>query len=260
MALLEVRFFSDVLGMCMPMNVILPQDTKKPIPTLYLLHGMSDDHSTWSRQTSIERYAESEGIAVVMPTTYLGWYTDMELGNNYRTFVGEELPMICRSFFPMLSHDRLDTYVCGNSMGGYGAVALALTYPETFSVAASLSGAFDPRWLHDPDHPENTYFSDIFGDIGRFEGSKNDLWSLAEKRSHDELRPYIYMWCGTEDFLYDVNKSFRDHLTALNYDLTYDDSSGEHSWYYWDSEIQSVFSYIRVFRMLCNTRKRRKEL
>jgi len=97
MAFLEVSFFSTVLGMCTNMNVILPQTTRGMIgvdakdmaetyPTLYLLHGMSDDHSIWHRRTSIERYADEAGIAVVMPTTELGWYTDMQHGRMWRTF------------------------------------------------------------------------------------------------------------------------------------------------------------------------------
>ena len=68
MALLHVDFFSDVLGMCTQMDVILPENTRGQIgmegkagagrlKTLYLLHGMSDDHTIWQRRTSIERYA-----------------------------------------------------------------------------------------------------------------------------------------------------------------------------------------------------------
>ncbi len=255
MAFLEVKFFSDVLGMCMSMNVVLPQNADRKYPTLYLLHGMSDDHSTWSRLTSIERYADQHGIAVVMPTTYLGWYTDMNMGFQYRTFVGEELPKICRSFFPMMSDKREDTYLAGNSMGGYGAVAIALTYPDTFSIAAPLSGAFDPRGLYDEKHPKNTYFSDIFGEVEAFEGSKNDLWYLtkAVKESGGNV-PKIFMWCGTEDALYSVNTSFRDHLVSLGYDLTYTQTPGNHSWSYWDREIQNVLRFIDEYR------KSRKEI
>ena len=230
MAFLEVKFFSDVLGMCMSMNVILPQNATEPYPTLYLLHGMSDDHSTWSRQTSIERYAEYEGIAVVMPTTYLGWYTDMKFGGKYRTFIGEDLPNICRSFFP-------------------------LTYPDTFSIAAPLSGAFNPKWLYHPDNPKDTYFNDIFGDIKDFDGSANDLWHLAKtvKEAGGNV-PKFFIWCGTEDFLFSVNQQFRDHLMSLGYDLTYTQTPGNHSWYYWDREIQSVLRYIKEYR------KARKEI
>ncbi|MBQ8332420.1 MAG: esterase family protein, partial [Clostridia bacterium] len=172
MALFEVNFFSEVLGMGMSMNVVIPQKTRgnigvtegetgERIPVLWLLHGMSDDHTTWLRRTSIERYAEEKGLAVVMPTTYLGWYTDMYTGYNYRTFIGEELPKIVRNMFPALSDRREDNYIAGNSMGGYGSLALAFTYPEQYAIAAPLSGVSDPRWLYYHKNTEKTYFTDI---------------------------------------------------------------------------------------------------
>ena len=68
MAFITCNFFSEVLGISTAMNVILPESTKGQIgmtaesfglkhPTLYLLHGLSDDHTIWMRRTSIERYA-----------------------------------------------------------------------------------------------------------------------------------------------------------------------------------------------------------
>lgn len=110
MALLHVDFFSDVLGLSMNMDVILPQQTQGQIgmegkgaegkyKTLYLLHGMSDDQTIWQRRTSIERYASKLGIAVVMPTTHLAFYTDTTYGMQYWTFISQELPEICRQFF-----------------------------------------------------------------------------------------------------------------------------------------------------------------
>ena len=96
MALLHVDYHSRVLRCDMQMDVILPEQTRGQIgmqgrggsekwKTLYLLHGMSDDHTIWQRRTSIERYAAEKGIAVVMPTTHLGWYTDMACGPKYFT-------------------------------------------------------------------------------------------------------------------------------------------------------------------------------
>ncbi len=259
MAFFEVNFFSDVLGMCMSMNVIIPQktygnigvhegETGETFPTLYLLHGMSDDHTIWMRRTSIERYAEEKGIAVVMPNAYLSWYTDMKYGYNYRTFIGEELVKICRSFFPHMSKKREDTYISGLSMGGYGALAIALTYPETFSISATLSAGFDPTHLYDPTG-KSTFFTDIFGDIDAFEGSKNDLFSLAEKVKNDgKTMPKVWIWCGTEDFLYHENVRMRDRLRELGYDLTYTETPGDHQWKYWDREIQNILSYIEKTR------------
>ena len=249
MAFFEVKFFSDVLGMQMSMNVVLPQvEAGKTFPTLYLLHGMSDDHTTWMRRTSIERYADEHGIAVVMPNGYLGWYTDMKFGYKYRTFIGEEIPKICRAFFPGMSTRREDTYIAGNSMGGYGSLAVALTYPDTFAISAPLSGAFDPKGLYDPAHPENTYFGDIFGDIAEFDGGPNDLFSLAAKVKDAGKDPKVLMICGSEDFLVTANHAMRDRLNELGYDITYSETDGAHTWAFWDREIQNVLDYIDAYR------------
>ena len=137
MALLHVDFFSTVLGMSMNMDVILPQQTWGQIgmegmcaegkyKTMYLLHGMSDDQTIWQRRTSVERYAAKLGIAVVMPTTHLAFYTDTTYGMKYWTFISRELPEICRTFFPQMSDKPEDTLAAGLSMGGYGAWKLGL--------------------------------------------------------------------------------------------------------------------------------------
>ena len=78
-----------------------------------------------------------------MPTTQLGWYTDMHIGYKWWTYISKELPAICRSFFPYMSDKREDTFAAGLSMGGYGAFKAALGAPETFCAGASLSGALD---------------------------------------------------------------------------------------------------------------------
>ena len=148
MALMHVDFFSDVLGMGMGMDVLIPQKTNNQIgmegkasgkryKTVYLLHGMSDDQTTWMRRTSIERYVSSLGIAVVMPTTHLGFYTDTLYQMKYWTFISKELPSICREFFPQMSERREDTLAAGLSMGGYGAWKLGLGASDNFGAAAS---------------------------------------------------------------------------------------------------------------------------
>src|SRR3954463_9504927 len=153
MAFLDVHCFSDALGLSVSFYVLLPQQTTRQIglaggekraqyPTLYLLHGLSDDHTIWMRRTSIERYAAAKNIAVVMPAVARSFYQDMASGARYWTFVSEELPALCQQFFP-LSPAREDNFVAGLSMGGYGALRLGLARPEKFAAAASLSGALD---------------------------------------------------------------------------------------------------------------------
>lgn len=253
MALMHVNCFSETLGMCVSFDAIIPQATRRqigmtgvalepPYQTLYLLHGMSDDHTIWQRRTNIERYVSELGIAVIMPSTQLGWYTNMHAGLKWWSFISEELPFLCRSFFP-LSHKREDTFAAGLSMGGYGAAKLGLGAGETFSCVATLSGALDVASIEtDLPHPEKEFWTNIFGkDI---KGSDNDLMALAQKRKETGDMPKIYQWCGLQDGLYSQNIRFRDHLQSLGYDLTYTESDGNHSWPYWDEHIQNVLKWL----------------
>ncbi len=251
MALLHVNFFSNTLGMMMMMDVILPQNTPQDsvYPSLYLLHGMSDDHTVWQRRTSIERYADEKRIAVIMPSTHLGWYTDMKHGLKYYTFIAKELPAVCRDLFPKISPRRDDTFAAGLSMGGYGALKLGLLDSETFSAAASLSGAVHMRLMKENNNEsdKNDLFYNVFGTSDDFSGSDNDLYAAAGKLAEsDKPLPKIYLWCGTEDFLYNQNIMMRDRLRSLSFDLTFEESQGDHQWKYWDEKIKTVLDWLPI--------------
>ncbi len=259
MALMHVDFFSNVLGMSVNMDVIIPQRTTGQIgmegvcgdgqyKTLYLLHGMSDDQTIWQRRTSIERYAEKLGIAVVMPTTHLAFYTDTQYGMKYYTFIAQELPQICREFFPKMSARREDNLAAGLSMGGYGAWKLGLGASDTFGAAASLSGALDIvadyRRNCGKSGESNILFEGIFGTLEQLQGSDNDLLALAQKTvAEKKALPRLYAWCGTEDFLYEGNLTAWEHVRKLGYDLTSSASEGNHQWKYWDEKIRDVLNW-----------------
>lgn len=234
------------------MYVILPQETNGQIgmtgkvgarkhPTLYLLHGLSDDHTTWLRRTSIERYVAPSGLAVVMPAVGRSFYTDMAAGGRYWTFISEELPEIAGKFFG-LSERREENFAAGLSMGGYGAFKLALAKPEKFYAAASLSGAVDIVSQLSVIGMET---QNIFGDLNQLPGSSNDLFYLARKlMSSGAPRPKLYQWCGTEDFLYEGNIKFQKFAKELKMELTYEESPGDHQWKYWDQQIQRVLEWL----------------
>lgn len=247
MAHLVVDYYADALGVQTRMHVLLPQRLAAgKAKTLYLLHGMSDDEGTWMRRTSIERYAEEKGLAVVMPDGGLGWYTDMYRGLAWFKFISKELPALCRRFFPILSDKREDTYIGGNSMGGYGALKCALRAPRTFSRVISLSGALDAAdtAINNTVPATRRYWEDVFGPAEDVSGSENDLFAAATALTDPALRPRIYMWCGTEDFLYAQNIRMRDHLRALGYDLTYEESPGDHQWKHWDKKIADALDWL----------------
>lgn len=254
MALIQCHFFSEVLGLSTSMTVILPQQTSAQIgmtntagnglhPTLYLLHGLSDDDSIWLRRTSIERYVASMGLAVVMPQVHRSFYTDMEHGGKYWTFISEELPALARSFFP-LSHAREDNFVAGLSMGGYGAFKLGLRCPDRFAAAASLSGALDMVSRIGP--AEDRLYDNrlIYGDRD-ISGTDDDLLHLVRKvDAGDGPKPMLYQCCGTEDFLYEDNQSFRQVCEQTSLDYTYQEGPGGHDWGYWDTHIQNVLKWL----------------
>ena len=257
MALIQCDFHSDVLGMASSMNVILPQQSttqigmaggtsKAQYPVLYLLHGLSDDHSIWGRRTSIERYVAGMNLAVVMPNVHRSFYADMKNGGRYWEFISEELPQIVKSFFPVSSR-REDTFAAGLSMGGYGAFKLALRCPEKFAAAASLSGAADIYGLWKENDNFDKDMNLIFGTKEEFLDSENDLFKLSlELKESGRNIPMLFQACGTEDFLYEGNLKFRDYLRNLGYDLHYQESPGTHCWDFWDDNIQDVLKWLPI--------------
>ncbi|MEO8352784.1 MAG: alpha/beta hydrolase family protein [Chthoniobacteraceae bacterium] len=260
MALLEVRCFSEVLGMGVSFHVLLPEKTNRQIgmnggtardryPTLYLLHGLSDDHSTWLRRTSIERYAAARNLAVVMPAVARSYYQDMASGPRFWTFLSLELPALCQRWFP-LSPDRDQTFAAGLSMGGYGALRLALAQPERFAAAASLSGALDlGQRLRDAGRPGSRIslaeWKGVFGENLERVPPEADLYALAEKVGRGGgPKPALFLACGTEDELINDSRDFRARLSSIDYPCEYEESPGAHEWGYWDAQIQRVLAWL----------------
>ncbi|MBP5209702.1 MAG: esterase family protein [Clostridia bacterium] len=252
MALIHLDHHSEALGMAMSATVVLPQQTTSQIgmagrrgdriPVLWLLHGLSDDHTIWERRTSVERYAAKYGIAVVMPNGHRSWYTDMHSGGKYFSYISEELPALCRSFFRGFSEEREDNYVAGLSMGGYGTLKLAMTHPERYAGAASFSGALDVA-----DHRFKTAFpalwESVFGPIDRIAGSENDLFALVKKPEFIKNPPRLYLSCGTEDALLETNRKMKAELDRLGVPVRYREAPGNHTWEFWDAEIQLALAF-----------------
>lgn len=255
MALIHCDFYSEVLGVVTSMNVILPQKMisqadshkKEKYPVLYLLHGLTDNYTGWQRKSSIERYVSEMGLAVIMPDAGRSFYTDMKHGYKYFTFITEELPKIAKQFFP-ISDEREDTFVAGLSMGGYGAFKLALSCPEKYAAAASLSGALDMVYRIKSNEIEDTSeIENILGDLNSIENSKNDLFYLTKQVIASEgPKPKLYQCCGTEDFLYKDNQNFKSFIENSSLYYTYQEGPGAHEWIYWDAEIQKVLKWLPI--------------
>jgi S-formylglutathione hydrolase FrmB len=179
----------------------------------------------------------------------LSFYTDMVYGGKYWQFISDEVPTVVRDLYS-LSSQREDNFVAGLSMGGYGAFKLALTYPDRYAAAASLSGAVDisevvkvkkgdplnKAWLVE--------MRNVFGDLSKVPGSNHDLFALGRKVAKSAVKPRLYQCCGTEDFLYADNVRFRDAIRKLPLDLTYEEGPGDHAWAFWDKMIQNVLAWM----------------
>jgi putative tributyrin esterase len=254
MAHLRCDFFSDALSLSTSMTVILPQQTTTqigmtgqladgPPPVLYLLHGLSDDDTTWLRRTSIERYVAPLGIAVVMPQVHRSFYTDQAYGGRYWTFVSEELPALVSTFF-RVSQRREDTFVAGLSMGGYAAFKLALRQPERFAAAACLSGAVNLTGLRTGRTREEDprMFDRIFGDQ-TIDGGPDDLFGLLDQAQPDAL-PALYLTCGSEDPVYADNVAFDQACHRAGVEVSTHFGPGAHEWDFWDARIQDVLAWL----------------
>ncbi len=249
MAFIDLKFYSNVLGMQTEVAVIIPQGANTgeigvdnntrpgPYKCLYLLHGLSDDHTIWMRRTAIERYASNYGICVVMPRADKSFYTDMKYGMKYYTHIAKEIPQIIREFFNV-SAKREDNYVAGLSMGGYGALKIALRECDSFCMGAGLSPCSDMKALVKTGGFEEVIFP-VFGEDYYIKDEDDILWLLDEKKD-DPNRPALFVGIGTEDFLYQNNFALREKMKGLDYDFTYREGPGVHNWDFWDEYIKHV--------------------
>jgi len=242
MALIRCDFFAETLELSTSMTVLLPDDASAPPPVLYLLHGLSDDDTIWTRRTSIERYVAPLGLAVVMPQVHKSFYTDEASGLPFGTFLSQELPSIVQQFFRVSSRPE-ETFVAGLSMGGYGAMKWALREPWRFAAAASLSGALMiSNAAHADDPTFAALMTRVFGETP-IPGTVHDLTHLIEL-SEPSTVPPLYVSCGTEDFLFGANVHVAQIARDHGLDLTTDFGPGDHDWEYWDDQIRKVLGWL----------------
>lgn len=254
MGLFSGDFYAASLRMTTRLNVIFPDPSNDVTPVisgvprvLYLLHGLSGSSAEWTRFSKIEYYAKKYNFIIIMPEVQRSFYCDCPSGPRYFTYVADELPQLCQTWF-QLDGRRENTFVAGESMGGYGAFKAALLRPERYAAAASLSGALDygslarmvlsGRWTDM--RPQE--LCALHGPSGIPVGD-NDLLAVVERAAQGPDRPRLIQLCGTEDFLYEDNQTFRRAAESAGWDLTYREDPGDHEWPYWDRAIQYAFHF-----------------
>lgn len=232
-------------------SVILPADNihflndteeivPKPYKTLYFLHGLYGSDDIVLANTSIQKFAEDRGIAIVIPCGENSFYVDNPKAHAYYgEYVGRELLDITRSIFP-LSERREDTFIAGFSMGGYGAIRNGLKYHENFSKIGMISSALITDDIVDYTDDGNVlrsrdFYESVFGNLDEIKDSDKDPKFLID--NCDNV-PDIYMACGEDDFLFEKNGDFYEFLKERNVDATFVEAEGEHTWDFCDKYIK----------------------
>ncbi len=237
MAFLHCEIYSSVMDLATAVNVVLPDEGDlDKVPVIMLLHGSSDNSSAWMRYTACEQYARETGAALIIPEVQRSFYTDMAYGLPYFTYIHSELPRMCRRMFGLSARRELN-YIAGLSMGGYGALKCALTYPKKYAGCGSFSGAVDFGALVERENSKE--YDAILGRHHRVSPDK-DLFNLAEKVKNP---PRIYLSCGEQDGLWDDNVRFVEHLNEVGIPYRFDYRPGDHNWRFWDQSLQDCLGF-----------------
>ena len=239
------EYDSAVLGHKTPYSVVIPDALigQRDVPYVLITHGMTDDVKSWLRGTRLAELLEDKHFAAVMPFAANSYYTDMVYGDKFWTQITEELPRMLADKYGF-SMKREKRFVMGNSMGGYGALKVALSFPERYSAAVSFSGVTDVVYricvqrAWDDDARAN--WGDDF--LSTLPNSDDDLYVLVERVEESGIaRPELRQICGTEDFLYPDNIRFRDFMMSRDgWNYGYHEDTGNHWWDFWDRKLPDV--------------------
>jgi putative tributyrin esterase len=234
-------------GVLYPVNYQRGENAQKRFPVLYLLHGFSGHNTNWIEKTRLALYATHYDVFIVFVEGNDGWYTDSATvpSDKYESYIVQELiPEIEKRF--RVSIEREGRAVAGLSMGGYGAVKFGFKYPEKFALVAAMSGAFDAASWKDS---ELTAFESIRQSINKTFGPtnsptrvSNDLIRLTREASPGQITalPFVYLDCGTEDFLFQTNRNYSALLVERKIPHEFRQLPGSHAWSYWDQQIQEI--------------------
>ena len=244
----DFKLDSKLMAREMPYRVILPvnynnSNEKTFFPVIYLLHGLTGHFNDWTDKTKLAtEYAEKYNYIIVMPEGDNGWYSDSAAVPNdrYESYIIKELiPEIDKKFRTI--GDRKHRAIAGLSMGGYGSLKFGLKYAEMFSLVGSFSGALGAASYNEKNAAAIGKSIDaIFGGIDSETRNANDIFKIVKEISTEKVKnlPFLYLDCGTEDFLYQSNRDFANLLQEKKIPHEFRELPGAHNWAFWDLQVQ----------------------
>lgn len=245
------KLASKLMGREMPYRILLPapiQHDNRRFPVIYLLHGLTGHFNNWTDKTKLAEYASEKNVIIVTPEGEDGWYTDGATNgrDKYESYIIKELiPEIDKKFRTIA--DRKNRAIAGLSMGGYGALKFGMKYPEMFSLAGSFSGALGAATFPStgPNSGLMKSLNIIFGPMDSDTRKANDIFKMVREITSEKTKalPFLYIDCGTEDFLFQNNRDFIDLLVEKQVPHEFRQLPGGHDWKYWDKQVQE---FLRV--------------
>ena len=261
-----VQFRSELINATLPYNVLLPSDYDSShvsrYPVLYLLHGLTGHYTDWLSRTNLAEYAAQYRLIVVTPEGNDSWYIDSGTvpSSKYESYILMELiPDVQRRYRTIEA--RYGRAIAGLSMGGYGAIKFGLKSPSAFNFVASMSGAFGVTRFSDPDVPAGAWQQSLklFGPVGSATRKENDVFELIKQLPANRMSalPFFYFDCGTEDstLIFPYNRELAGLMSEKKIAHEYRQLPGDHSWSYWDRQVQEV---LRVAAKWLSLRSRRE--
>ncbi|QBQ42144.1 esterase family protein [Sphingobacterium psychroaquaticum] len=221
-------------------TVVVSPEKGAPKATLYLLHGYSGNYGNWVNKTpQIKNWVDQNEYLIVCPDGgYDSWYWDIEgTGDRYETFVSKELVSYIEQQYGAPA-DRTKRGITGLSMGGHGALYLAIRHQDVFANAGSTSGGVDIRPF-----PNNWSIKKRIGEYHDNQTAWNEhtVIELIHQIRPGNLK--LFIDCGTEDFFFGVNNALHEKLTYMNVAHDYLTMPGKHDWNYWSKSIDFQMAF-----------------
>ena len=236
------RFHSPALQREMPYRVLLPagyETSSRRYPVLYLLHGLDGRYTDWTERTKLAQHLSGLDLIVVTPEGANSWYVNWHDGaaERWEDYLVVDLVAEIDARFRTDAR-REARFIAGLSMGGYGALRVALKHPRRYSFAASLSGAFNITRLESFGWRQSlrAEFARAFGPAGSERRAADDLFSLAQSATPDGL-PSLYIDCGASDTFLAANRELVAILQQSRIPYEYRETQGAHTWAYWDRQV-----------------------
>lgn len=262
----DYKLNSKLMAHEMPYRVIVPDgygnpDVKntmaeKPLSysVIYLLHGLTGHFDNWTDKTKLAEYAARYNYIIVTPEGNNGWYTDSATAANdkYESYILKELiPEIDKKFRTKAA--RESRAIAGLSMGGYGSLKFGLKNSDKFALVGSFSGALGAAsWTEKEIGTKGVIAESILGVYGAADSEtrrQNDIFKLVREMPADKIKnlPFLYLDCGTEDFLIQSNRDFAALLLEKKIKHEFRQLPGAHDWKYWDAQVQEFLELSEKF-------------